>query len=149
MRTPAPDVVIDRTHMRRRASGIERATDALFSPAALAPLRISAAEAVLHIDPGAVAEVVECLVGVLKDPGGGGRRPFRQWRAVIRNLEKIGPAAKTAVPALVELMRASGLTLLDVQWCTDHLASLGAISISRREYLTLLADAVAAATQYS
>jgi len=58
-------------------------------------------------------------------------------------------ASKVALVGLVELMRASGLTLLDVQWCTDHLASLGAISISRREYLTLLAEAVAATPQYS
>jgi leucyl/phenylalanyl-tRNA--protein transferase len=57
-------------------------------------------------------------------------------------------ASKVALVGLVELMRTSGLTLLDVQWCTDHLASLGAIEISRREYLARLADAVATA-QYS
>ena len=58
-------------------------------------------------------------------------------------------ASKVALMGLVDLMRQSGMTLLDVQWCTDHLASLGAISISRREYLALLADAVAATPQYS
>ena len=58
-------------------------------------------------------------------------------------------ASKVALVALVELMRTSGMTLLDVQWCTDHLASLGAISISRREYLALLSDAVVATPQYS
>jgi leucyl/phenylalanyl-tRNA--protein transferase len=52
-------------------------------------------------------------------------------------------ASKVALMALVELMRDSSLTLLDVQWCTDHLASLGAIEVSRAEYLALLADAVA------
>jgi leucyl/phenylalanyl-tRNA--protein transferase len=36
------------------------------------------------------------------------------------------------------------MTLLDVQWCTDHLASLGAVEVSRDDYLALLADAVAA-----
>ena len=41
------------------------------------------------------------------------------------------------------------MTLLDVQWCTDHLASLGAIDVSRREYLARLAEATAAAPQYS
>jgi len=58
-------------------------------------------------------------------------------------------ASKVALVALVELMRTSGLTLLDVQWCTDPLASLGAIEISRREYLARLADAVVATAQYS
>ena len=58
-------------------------------------------------------------------------------------------ASKVALVGLVELMRTNGMTLLDVQWCTDHLASLGAISISRREYLSLLAEAVAATPQYS
>jgi Leu/Phe-tRNA-protein transferase len=28
-----------------------------------------------------------------------------------------------------------------VQWCTEHLASLGAIEVSRAQYLKLLADA--------
>ena len=45
--------------------------------------------------------------------------------------------------ALVDLMRTSGMPLLDVQWCTDHLASLGAVAIARHEYLARLADAVA------
>ena len=45
---------------------------------------------------------------------------------------------------LVQLMRDTGMTLLDVQWCTQHLASLGAIEISRRQYLALLAKAYCA-----
>lgn len=40
-----PDVMIDRTHMGRRASGIERITDALFSARALSPLQIGTMEA--------------------------------------------------------------------------------------------------------
>ena len=51
-------------------------------------------------------------------------------------------ASKVALMALVDLMRTSGMPLLDVQWCTDHLASLGAIAIPRQEYLARLADAV-------
>jgi leucyl/phenylalanyl-tRNA--protein transferase len=51
-------------------------------------------------------------------------------------------ASKVALMALVHLMRASGMALLDVQWCTDHLASLGAIAIRRPEYLARLANAV-------
>ena len=52
-------------------------------------------------------------------------------------------ASKVAVMALVDLMRSSGMTLLDVQWWTEHLGSLGAIDIPRREYLSRLASAVA------
>jgi Leu/Phe-tRNA-protein transferase len=33
------------------------------------------------------------------------------------------------------------MTLLDVQWCSDHLASLGAIAIPRRAFLARLAAA--------
>ena len=50
-------------------------------------------------------------------------------------------ASKVALMALVDLMRASGMLLLDVQWCTDHLASLGAIALPRQDYLTRLAAA--------
>jgi len=51
-------------------------------------------------------------------------------------------ASKVALMALVQLMRDTGLQLLDVQWCTEHLASLGAIEVSRAQYRALLADAV-------
>jgi leucyl/phenylalanyl-tRNA--protein transferase len=51
-------------------------------------------------------------------------------------------ASKVALMALVELMRATGMPLLDVQWCTDHLASLGAVAIARDEYFSRLADAL-------
>ena len=50
--------------------------------------------------------------------------------------------SKVALVALVELLRASGATLLDVQWLTPHLATLGAIAVSRQEYLTRLAAAL-------
>jgi leucyl/phenylalanyl-tRNA--protein transferase len=52
-------------------------------------------------------------------------------------------ASKVALMALVELMRGSAMQLLDVQWCTDHLASLGSIEVPRRQYLALLAAAAA------
>jgi leucyl/phenylalanyl-tRNA--protein transferase len=52
-------------------------------------------------------------------------------------------ASKVALMALVGLMRDSGLQLLDVQWRTEHLASLGAIEIARPAYLSLLAAALA------
>lgn len=51
-------------------------------------------------------------------------------------------ASKVALMALVDLMRTSGMQLLDVQWRTEHLATLGAIAVPRREYLVMLAAAV-------
>jgi leucyl/phenylalanyl-tRNA---protein transferase len=51
-------------------------------------------------------------------------------------------ASKVALMALVQLMRETGMTLLDVQWSTDHLASLGAVKVRREEYLALLKDAM-------
>ncbi|MBW8824972.1 MAG: leucyl/phenylalanyl-tRNA--protein transferase [Acidobacteria bacterium] len=52
-------------------------------------------------------------------------------------------ASKVALVRLVDGLRVGGVVLLDVQWRTDHLATLGAIDLPRRDYLTLLADAVA------
>lgn len=52
-------------------------------------------------------------------------------------------ASKVALIALVEHMRDAAMTLLDVQWRTEHLATLGAVEVSRLEYLELLAQAVA------
>jgi len=51
-------------------------------------------------------------------------------------------ASKIALVALVGLMRDSGMSLLDVQWHTPHLASLGATEVTRARYLELLAHAV-------
>ena len=51
-------------------------------------------------------------------------------------------ASKVALMGLVGLMQESEMTLLDVQWCTEHLASLGAIEIGRAEYLERLARAI-------
>jgi len=51
-------------------------------------------------------------------------------------------ASKVALMALVELMRDSGMTLLDVQWTSSHLESLGAVEVPRRRYLQLLTEAV-------
>jgi leucyl/phenylalanyl-tRNA--protein transferase len=53
-------------------------------------------------------------------------------------------ASKVALTSLVDLMRADAMTLLDVQWRTDHLGSLGVIEVSRGTYLELLARALAA-----
>ena len=51
-------------------------------------------------------------------------------------------ASKVALVSLVEWLNQSGATLLDVQWTTPHLASVGAIDVPRTQYLEMLADAV-------
>ena len=53
-------------------------------------------------------------------------------------------ASKVALIALVQLLRALRFQLLDVQWCTAHLKSLGAVELPRTEYLGLLSAAVSA-----
>jgi len=52
-------------------------------------------------------------------------------------------ASKVALVHLVEAMRDHGMWLLDTQWSTPHLASLGVIEIPRRHYLALVTAAVA------
>lgn len=51
-------------------------------------------------------------------------------------------ASKVALVALVGALRSCGAALLDVQWLTPHLASLGAVEVSREEYLRSLAKAL-------
>lgn len=55
-------------------------------------------------------------------------------------------ASKVALMALVERLEAIGVTLLDVQWLTPHLASLGAVEVPRAQYLELLEAALARPT---
>lgn len=50
-------------------------------------------------------------------------------------------ASKVALVHLVSTLRSCpGMRLVDVQWRTDHLASLGVIEVSRARYLDLLGD---------
>jgi leucyl/phenylalanyl-tRNA--protein transferase len=56
---------------------------------------------------------------------------------------RVTDAGKVALAALVDLLRDGGASLLDVQWTTPHLMSLGAIDVPRTKYLELLADALA------
>ncbi len=53
-------------------------------------------------------------------------------------------ASKVALVALVDLLREAGgqARLLDVQWATPHLQSLGVVEVPRRRYLQLLAAAL-------
>ncbi len=50
-------------------------------------------------------------------------------------------ASKVALAWLVARLRAGGFTLLDCQFVTGHLASLGAVSVSRDDYVALLSVA--------
>jgi leucyl/phenylalanyl-tRNA--protein transferase len=51
-------------------------------------------------------------------------------------------ASKVALAHLVERLNRGGYTLLDVQYTTNHLLSLGAIEISRSAYRRRLAEAL-------
>ncbi|MEG3165008.1 leucyl/phenylalanyl-tRNA--protein transferase [Sphingomonas sp. PB2P19] len=52
-------------------------------------------------------------------------------------------ASKVALAALVARLKAGGFTLLDCQFQTSHLESLGAIEIGRTDYVALLSAALA------
>lgn len=53
---------------------------------------------------------------------------------------RVRDASKVALVTLVDLLHPQGL--LDVQWVTDHLASLGAIEVPREMYLSRLEAAL-------
>jgi len=57
---------------------------------------------------------------------------------------RVRDASKVALVGLVDLLTADGVEgrLLDVQWVTPHLATLGAVEISRSAYLRLLERAL-------
>lgn len=86
---------------------------------------------------GACGEDDDALVGGLYGIAIGG------LFAAESKFHRVTDASKVAVVALVDLMREGGGALLDVQWTTPHLASLGAIDVSRARYLELVASAVA------
>ena len=57
---------------------------------------------------------------------------------------RVRDASKVALVGLVSLMTADGVAgrLLDVQWVTPHLASLGAVEVPRSSYLRMLEEAL-------
>lgn len=55
---------------------------------------------------------------------------------------RVTDAGKAALAALVDLLREGAASLLDVQWTTPHLVSLGAVDVPRAKYLELLAEAL-------
>lgn len=56
-------------------------------------------------------------------------------------------ASKVALVGLVDHLNESGASLLDIQWTTPHLETLGAIDVPRREYLERLDEALDDETQ--
>jgi leucyl/phenylalanyl-tRNA---protein transferase len=58
-------------------------------------------------------------------------------------------ASKAAVGFLIERLRAGGFSLCDAQVPTPHLARLGAINISRADYLARLRRALAAPARFT
>lgn len=57
-------------------------------------------------------------------------------------------ASKVALMALVARMRERGMSLLDIQWVTPHLAQFGAVEIPRVAYLARLKQALARARTF-
>lgn len=55
---------------------------------------------------------------------------------------RVTDASKIALHHLTMHMRARGMSLLEVQFMTDHLRSLGAIEIPRDHYMALLTSAL-------
>ena len=51
-------------------------------------------------------------------------------------------ASKVALAWLVARLKVGGYTLLDCQFMTDHLASLGAVTVTREDYAGLLGSAL-------
>jgi leucyl/phenylalanyl-tRNA--protein transferase len=56
---------------------------------------------------------------------------------------RLADASKLALWALVERLRQRGFRLLEVQYLTPHLASLGAVEVPLADYLERLAEATA------
>ena len=101
--------------------------------------RIAASYRVLHL--AGHAHSVECwqdgalvggLYGVSFDRVFCGESMFSRER----------DASKVALAWLVVLLRRAGAELLDCQFLTEHLASLGAVELTQQQYLELLADAL-------
>jgi leucyl/phenylalanyl-tRNA--protein transferase len=57
-------------------------------------------------------------------------------------------ASKVALAHLVARLRKGGFRLLDTQFMTEHLASLGAIEVTRERYHELLDEALAAPADF-
>lgn len=57
-------------------------------------------------------------------------------------VSRVRDGSKIAIAWLAARLRVGGFTLLDCQFMTDHLASLGAVEIPRERYVALLSAAI-------
>ncbi|MHA6720860.1 leucyl/phenylalanyl-tRNA--protein transferase [Sphingomonas sp. RS6] len=87
------------------------------------------------------AHSVECWDG---DRLAGGLYGLALGRAFFGEsmVTRVRDASKVAFAHLVARLRAGGFRLLDCQFITDHLASLGAIEVPRDDYIALLGAAL-------
>ncbi len=94
------------------------------------------------------AHSVECWLG---DDLVGGLYGLKLGRAFFGEsmFSRATDASKVALSWLIARMKVGGFKLLDCQFMTDHLASLGAIEITQKEYLLLLEAALGRDTQAS
>ncbi len=104
--------------------------------------RIAASYCILHAQ--GHAHSIECwqqgaLVGGLYGVG------FDRVFCGESMFSRASDASKVALAWLVAALRRSGVRLLDCQFMTDHLASLGAVEIGGARYQALLKDAQRAA----
>jgi leucyl/phenylalanyl-tRNA---protein transferase len=107
---------------------------------------IEAAFRVLHAKGS--AHSVECWQG---DELVGGLYGLSMGRAFFGEsmFSRATDASKVALAWLVARLKMGGYELLDCQFMTDHLASLGAIEISQTAYVKLLKNALSGADQVS
>jgi leucyl/phenylalanyl-tRNA---protein transferase len=101
--------------------------------------RIAASYRALHAE--GHAHSIECwrgeeLVGGLYGVGIGGVFCGESM------FSRADDASKVAIAWLVALLRRAGARLLDCQFMTDHLASLGAVEIDQARYVVMLGEAV-------
>ncbi len=87
------------------------------------------------------AHSVECWDG---DRLAGGLYGLALGRAFFGEsmVTRVRDASKVAFAHLVARLRAGGFALLDCQFITDHLASLGAVEVPRDDYIALLGAAL-------
>ena len=64
--------------------------------------------------------------------------------AIVQSTHVPGPGSSycSVMDTVGLLADCGGSRLLDVQWRTDHLATLGVVEVPRREYLARLGDAL-------
>ncbi len=99
-----------------------------------ATFRISSHQALVHMGPSAVPQLIQAL----KDPSD------RVWYSAVLALGKIGPAAKSAVPALMEAMKSDnkGLRILALNALVRIEPDHRAIDARVEEIVPVLADSL-------